>query len=256
MPPYNRSSCDHQDDAGTFCCKVLSLNGDDEEARRSPLTTSGIFSDLRLITGIPRQVTFAVEKEKVQLIRGRGDYTNDEVQDCWYTESDFLTFKQEALLTLEIYKKNPARVNNVEYTIRGLEHHLEEVRNQRKLCRLVTKMLVLDDQGLSDDACESNSEHLAKMYSVASMDSVAIALSRAAMDQSEAEEYQCESSSELFNDEWIRCVSVMGKNISYPESKQQLYSTGFSAKEDVSGFDDSWLQPQPGNITMGVKTRE
>lgn len=249
MPPYNRSSCD-QEDLGNFPHKALLLDEDIQDDHQDARPTPSILSDLCVFTGLPRQVTFELDQDCLLLISGLGDYSDDEIQDCWYTETDFLTFKQEALVTLDIYKKSPARVNNIDYTMRGLEHHLEEVRNRRKLMRLVGRMIVFDNQDWPDGTCQSKSDHVAQLYCVASMDAVRVALCRAATDQSEAQAYQRETSSELFNDEWISCISSTDKTLSYPQNHQQTWSAGFSAQEDVSGFDDSWLCAPSGNCSI------
>lgn len=259
MPPLNRSSCDPQEDGGKLCHKVLSLDEEDEQSdHRSTLPTPGIISDLGVVTKLPRRVNFALDQENYLLMRDTGDYSNDEIQDCWYRETDFLSFRQEALVTLEIYKKSPERVDNREYTMRGLEYHLAELRSRRKLLRRLATRIVLDDQEFSDDddASESKSDHIAKLYSMASRDSVGFALCRAARDRSDAKEYQREKSSELFNDDWIRCISSTGKNVSCPQSHQQTWSMGFSAKDDISGFDDSWLCVPSNNtgLIRGIKS--
>ena len=239
MPPYNRLSCGHRD-VGNFSHMAVLLHEDGQDDHRDPRPKPTILSDMCVFTRLPRQVTFAGDKKTVHLMRGLGDFSNDEIQDCWYTETDFLTLKQETLSTLEIYKRSPESVDNVKYTMRGLEHHMEEFRNRRKLLRLVSRMIVFDNKDFSDGACQSKLEHVANLYSLASMDSVCTALSKAAQDQLEAQEYQRETSLELFNDEWIRCISSMGKIICHPENHEQILSVD-GAKEDVSGFDDNWL---------------
>ncbi len=243
MPPLNRYIEDEgNDDALRFS------NSSQDQGRRDsfdivlekPAQTTSI---LKLLVVSERRIRF-VDQLQVRSISGLGNYSEQEIQDCWYSATDFAAFRQEVHNTLYNYNKNPTRIDGIEYTMRGLEHHLENLPSTRSLLRMRVRMIVLDGQVRKEGVGDANVERLATLCSVVSRDTVNGAVSMASLDQLSAIRYQMEPANEPFNDDWISCISSMDTNPRYMGYTKYEERTG--VLNDVAGFDDSWLHDLAG----------
>lgn len=169
----------------------------------------------------------------------RGDYSDQEIENCWYTASEYASFRQDVCNCVYLCKIEPSRIDEVEYTMRGVEHRTEEGAIRRYTLRSRGKSSVLDEQDFQDGIGESSVQAIADIYSRAASDAVYDALNFAAMDQLEAERHQHEViSEEIFSDDWISSISTA--ELDAPACEVFEGDMGFL--EEVSGFDDAWLR--------------
>lgn len=234
MPPLNRF-VEGQENNGAFRNQT-SCHGHSRRASFGGLLESPVKSSVcERKRGLRRRVTGFLGQRQIRSVKCRNDYSEQEIKDCWYSDTDFAAFRQEALITLDVYKNFPSRIDGVEYTMRGLEHHLEKIPNRRNLLRMRARRVILDHQEFKGAIGWSTVEHVATMSSSVSKNSVLAALSIATLDQLAASQYQMEGTQEPFNDNWISCVS------SIEMASSTLMSTEHNANSDVPGFDNSWL---------------
>lgn len=182
-----------------------------------------------------RRVRFLDEDETFSII-GRGDYTAQEIEDCWCTASEFAGFKRDVYTTVHLKRIDPSRIDEVEYTLRGAEHRTEEGSARRYTLRSRAKSTVLDEQDFQDGIGEADGSLLAEVYARCTSDAVFDALNLAALDQLEAERSHQESVYEdLFNDDWISSISSL-------DSDSAFTCSGDNSYLDLPGFDDAWLR--------------
>ena len=180
---------------------------------------------------------------EVHRIPGRGDFSKQEIQDCWYAANELTSFRLNICTTLYLFKVDPTRGDCAEYTIRGLERKIEEASCKKNCLRARARSAVLDEQDFQVGIGEVNPERLAAVYSIAAKDAVVDAINLAALDQFDAYRYQNQAPiDELFPDEWISSISSTEWRTLQPNNAQNKPKPDQSSVEDLSGFDDSWLR--------------
>lgn len=177
---------------------------------------------------------------EIHQIPGRDDYSSEEIQDCWYTASEFSRFRLDICTTVYLHKIDPSRIDGKEYTMRGVEHKMGDSSCRRYCLRSRARSAVLDEQDFQEGIGEPSAERLAALYSVAAKDAVLDALNLAALDQLEAFRYQNEAvTDEFFPDEWISSISTTPRVESI---SCHAYKAELKFLEEASGFDDSWIR--------------
>ena len=86
------------------------------------------------------------ETNQVHTVISRESYSEQEIEDCWSTASEFASFRQDVCTTVYLLKTDPNRVDDVEFTMRGVEHRMEEGANRRCFLRYRAKTAVFDEQ--------------------------------------------------------------------------------------------------------------
>lgn len=180
---------------------------------------------------------------KIHHMPGRGEFSKQEIQDCWYTANELASFRLNICTTLYLFKVDPTRVDCGEYTMRGLERKLEEASCRKNCLRARARSAVLDEQDFQVGIGEVSPERLAAVYSIAAREAVLDAINLAALDQMDAFCYQNQSPiDELFPDEWISSISSNEWNKRQINHSPNKPPTDQGSPEDLSGFDDSWLR--------------
>ena len=179
-----------------------------------------------------RRVRFSEENQIHQII-SREDYSVQEIDECWYTASEYVSFRQNICMTVYLHKIDPNRIDGTEYTMRGVEHRVEGASSRRYSIRSRAKSAVLDEQDFQDGLGEASVNYIAAAYSSVTKDAVFEALNLAALDQLDIFRYQNEAAyDDIFNDDWISSISATSDAI----------EVDVSFSDDASGFDDSWLR--------------
>jgi hypothetical protein len=90
------------------------------------------------------------------------DYSDEEVEACWYTRKEMQSTKADAKTTLMVMGVN--RVNHDSMCTRGLEYITPEARVQRYFIRANAKNAVFKEQNsqLADKMC--NRDKIAEVY--------------------------------------------------------------------------------------------
>ena len=185
------------------------------------------------------RVSFS-EQNTMYGIPGLEDFSEQEVVDSWYKTPDFLVFRRESFLTVDIARIDPSRIDDIEYTLRGAEHRVKEVCDRRNLMRWRARRAVMMEQEFQEGIGEASSDRLAEEYAHVSADAVYDALNIAAIDQMQASSFRSEHlADETFSDRWIKAIS------SDLEKKCTqvgiLYTKEQGSTETGTCFDDSWL---------------
>jgi hypothetical protein len=238
MPPLNRFLEDQENNVWR------NHNPSPDNARRgsfnavdeSPLKPTNVEQETPTSE---RRARFS-EQNQIQSTIGRGDYSEQEIDDCWCTASEFVSFRQDIFTTLYLHKTEKHRIDGEEYTMRGVEHRVEGASSRRSSLRSRAKSAVLDEQDFQDGLGEASMDDIAAAYSRVANDAVFDVLNLAALDRLDAFRYQNEISyEEFFNDDWISSISTTDVDSS---SSGGTHGTDMSFLEDASGFDDSWLR--------------
>jgi len=61
-----------------------------------------------------------------------GQYTNDEIKQCWYTNEDFRAFSQEARVTARLIETGHLKSDTVNFCKRGTERFLQATARQQQ----------------------------------------------------------------------------------------------------------------------------
>jgi len=122
------------------------------------------------MTTITRPMTVRFEKTaKVKRVRPLSQYSVEEREDIWYTESEYTYIKRRVVVTVKMMMRNDKKkqqyqqqnggsidsfaddsdfesVENDDHTIRGLECRTRKAALQRKGFKMYARDLVLDEQ--------------------------------------------------------------------------------------------------------------
>ena len=102
-------------------------------------------------------------------VRSRETYSSDEIQDCWYSEKDYNTFRREILETIELMKHN-VYIDDVRYCQRGLEKYFEDADLERRQVQAKARFAVMKGQemgkGMNLENSMSLSDSIAHHYSM------------------------------------------------------------------------------------------
>lgn len=173
-------------------------------------------------------------------IPGLEDFSEQELVDSWYKAPDFLIFRRESFLTIDIARIDPSRIDDIEYTLRGAEHRVKEVCDRRNLLRWRARRAVMMEQEFQEGIGEVSSYRLAEEYAHVSADAVYDALNVAAIDQLQASSFRSEYlADETFSDQWIRTISLDFNKKCAPQGILNAEEQ-FSSQTGTC-FDDSWL---------------
>ena len=235
MPPLNRLL---EDQENNFWHHQVTQQNDSRHSSFR-IALEGPFKISSEATAVSRQTARFSDKEETYPIISREDYSEQETMDCWYTAREFASFRQDACTCVYLDKTDKDRIDEVEYTMRGVEHRTKQGSTRRYTLRSHAKRTVLDEQDLQDGMGESNPDMLAAAYARTASDAVFDALNIAAVDQLEAERHQYGSAfDQLFSDDWISSISKGAVDISTVRDSHDADISVFEA----SGFDDSWLR--------------
>jgi hypothetical protein len=91
-------------------------------------------------------VHFAEELVTVHEVLHCQEYSKAEVDACWYSKSDYKSFKKDSIKTLQLWRQGdlPAGGNN-EHSLRGLECRTREGAQQRKQVKKATRSALLTE---------------------------------------------------------------------------------------------------------------
>ena len=191
------------------------------------------------------------EEQQVHEIISRNEFTNQEIDDSWYTADDFTTFKRDVTTVTYLMIHHPGCIDDVKYTSRGAECRVDEIVQRRHQWRLEGRTAVMVAQARGDG-------HLmAAVYSDMSHEAVREALEIAILDEENAKAYQKEECQptfpkDLFSDEWISSIAVLTSSPSVYQPELTAPEANFWNDNDYddSGFDDSWLRDISGPLIL------
>jgi len=183
------------------------------------------------------------EKNSLHAIPGLEDFSEQELADCWYKAPDFTAFRAECLHTAHLHRMHPNRIDDIEYTLRGIEHKVKEVSDRRNELRWRARRAVLLEQKFQECIGEASPDRLAEEYAHVTVDAIYDAINIAAIDEMQVLCFRSESFlDETFSDRWISSVS------SNDQENEDLYGIVYRAivkEENLAAmnacFDDSWL---------------
>lgn len=188
--------------------------------------------------GTQRRARFS-ESVTCHLTLTRSEYSEEESKNCWYSASEYASFRQDVCTTVYLMQIDPNRVDGVDFTMRGVEHRVAEVSLQRRRLRSLSISAVLDEQSFQRGIGESSQDEIAKLYARHCEHAVLEAINLAAWNKLDAEQSQSDiAEDDFFADDWISSVSSTAsaeKNCVIPWEESELL-------DNVSGFDDSWLR--------------
>ena len=190
------------------------------------------------ISSSERRARFSEENQLHAIIR-RKDYSEQEILDCWYTAQEYASFRHDISTTVCLHKIDNTRIDDMEYTMRGVEHRVKEASCRRCSIRSSAKSVVLLEQDLQDGLGELNVEYIAATYADVARASVYEALNLAALDRLDTFRYQNEHVLEEFNDDWISSISTP---IGDSAINGGPHMADRGSEEDLQGFDDLWLR--------------
>jgi hypothetical protein len=175
---------------------------------------------------------------KVETVLHWKNYSKDEMNDAWYSASDYAAFKQDIAATCYLITHDPDVVDGrlEEYIRRGVECRMQDAVTRRHGRKFQARSAVLDEQEFQLGLGEPSEDWIANLYRQVSTATVNEALGLAALDQLDAERYQNEANQgdDEFNDDWISSISSDSAFARRPLEELNVL-------DDASGFDISWL---------------
>jgi hypothetical protein len=108
-------------------------------------------------------VTFR-EEEHVCEIPSLEEYTEEELNACWYTKAEYKSFKRSSLVTLKLNRAGEIPVGSTEHTMRGLECRTREGAQERKDNRTEAWTVVLQEQERQHKAHLNDIVALSNLY--------------------------------------------------------------------------------------------
>ena len=237
MPPLNYNLDDKEN---TVWRHAFPREHDDSRPRAC---AQNVFTKSGWVGVVPcRKARFA-DKLDVQVftIGSRDEYSLEERESSWYSLSEYATFRREISTSIYLSKTDPAKLDEVKYTMRGAESNTLDGCNRRSHLRSIARSAVLDEQACQKSLGIRDDSRIAQAYAAVSQQALYPAFNSAAVDQSDAHCYQSESGiHDLFNDSWIRSVSTasLGSSSIFHLYREEASS---SHVEKGFGFDDSWL---------------
>jgi hypothetical protein len=261
MPPLNHYLYDQEK---VLCAGNLSQSTNDDEAQ--DCGGDGLRESLSAVEERPlkrrerqggnrRGAPIIVwGQNSIYKIPGRVEFSEQEIVDSWYRARDFANFRKEIILTADIFRIDPIRIDDIEYTMRGAEHRVNEVYERRNLLRRRARQAVLLEQEFQECMGEASADRLAEEYAQVSADAVCDAVKIAALDQMQASRFENEwAKDEPFGDHWISAVSSGdGNGSSNIENKFCRLAGQVNSITEVSSdadFEDSWLFASTGTDT-------
>jgi hypothetical protein len=95
--------------------------------------------------GRDRKVTFN-KQVKVTAVTHLNNFSDEEIERCWYEKADFLRIKEEFMLTVKLMNWGDLPKDTLGYCIRGTEFQTHEGARRRKLNKEVARDTVRDEQ--------------------------------------------------------------------------------------------------------------
>lgn len=149
-------------------------------------------SESETTTGVVR---FDLEDTIYIPIPAIDDMSDDERRAIWFTRENYdviMGANNIAVKLMRIGRENPEAFG---HCFRGLEYRLSECRKDREERTRNAFQAVLDEQKRQIETGEVDSKHIAKMYRLATLSSLEIAMLRAESDAQAAASYQLEHAS-------------------------------------------------------------
>ena len=127
------------------------------------------------------------ETDEVLYVKHISEFSQQEIQDIWFSVEDFAQFKEDCKRTISMMKELGVSFQNTEVTCsRGLEHFIETRKSNRKSRRANASRAVLAEQELQFKEGSYDPEYIAEVYQEISVTCQAEAYSAGLRDQEEA----------------------------------------------------------------------
>ena len=128
-------------------------------------------------------VSFAPEEDNItHESMSRSEYSQTEIQACFYSVSEYMAMKREALKTLHLNRTSSLSPQDPEYTMRGLECRTRECSNNRRFVRYNAAAAVFKEQAKNSDP-----EAISDAYHAVSWHSMYDAHTQALADEQDAQ---------------------------------------------------------------------
>jgi hypothetical protein len=198
------------------------------------------------------------------------EWTDEERTQRYYTQEEYFAFKSDVFTTLFYIRNYPHRLDNIQYTGRGVECRDPAVAKRRNQIKQVAWSTVFDEQKHQQQQTSNDTgDWMATMYSNAAKPALREALDLAAADESDVINFreQEETQDDAFSDDWISSILLSSSNLSSSTSTTTIKSScgdnnqssseqqqqqkgnedngddcGFVVFGEPSGFDDSWIR--------------
>lgn len=175
------SCCSSQIDATSSPIKPLASAAD------SPVVSSILKKSSSDNKKQPRRSVSFKESVRVRPTLSYKNYTEDELEATWYTETETLQIRyQTKLVVQQMMKKSTAsKVDG-----RGLEYRTKHGYKERKAARMTSRQIVLDEQLRQKEMEDYDPTYLALLYTDACVSSKTTAHKFGLMDESIAKQVQ------------------------------------------------------------------
>ena len=114
------------------------------------------------------------------------NYTDDEIDAAFYSDSDYQMMKADIRFTVHLMVSNSLQDDDDTYCRRGLEHHAPEGARRRKFNREMAFCAVLDEQDFQWEQEMHDSESIAEIYALETVHCQSVAHTIALEDQEAA----------------------------------------------------------------------
>ena len=116
------------------------------------------------------------------------NYTDNEIEACWYTKSDLADIKEDIITTRDLIASGQLRRDTEEYVRRGAENYLQKEVLRRSRVKSKAREAVFDEQDAQwDNEISPEPAYIAHFYRAATHSEVRRAYSTGLRDQIEAE---------------------------------------------------------------------
>lgn len=129
-----------------------------------------------------RTVSFALYAQVRNHFR-RSDYTTEEKNSCWFSQSEFDEMRKERHATVSIMGRGQPMVNDGQHYYRGLEGKTREGYRRKQFNIVDARMAVLDEQTQQNQTDFSDFEAIAKAYRSCTAHCLAAAQNQGLVDQ-------------------------------------------------------------------------
>lgn len=117
------------------------------------------------------------------------EYTPEEVENSWWSRSDYNSFKRNSLTTLSFNRSGTLHREDPEHTMRGLESRTRECADSRRIIRLRASAAVFDEQARQFELGIKDPNAISEMYRATSWHAIYSAHTQGMADEQDSQTY-------------------------------------------------------------------
>ncbi len=116
------------------------------------------------------------------------DFTEQETQDYWYADDDFVRMKHDVHFEVNLLENECLHQDTPKYCRRGIESHTRDGAKRRSANKTKSRNVVLEEQALQRKEGSNDSDYIAEIYATAVAHSRERAHEIALQDQLDAQQ--------------------------------------------------------------------